>query len=131
MAIVTFDNTDIKTQYPFSYVLRTDTGSGNITKTHGFTVHGNGFVVVTISVATDSTSDYGSTLLYIWLNGYIKAFNYNRLTSSASQPQGGTLSVGLQVSDGDTISTQIDQTKNGSKTFRYYCFCVNCTVTYT
>ena len=131
MALTTFDDRKIEAQQPFSYVLFTDTGNNSVTKSHGFTVHGDGFVVVTISVATDSTNDYGSTLLYIWLNGYIKAFNYNRLTSGMAQGQGGTLSVGLQVSDGDSITTQIDQTKNGSKTFRYYCFCVNCTVTYS
>ena len=125
MPLLTFDNREIKTQLPFSHDYRTDTGNNSTTKHHYYTIQGDGYVVVTISVeCTGSTSDYGSTLCYVYLNNSLKSFGYNRVTTANTENQGGITSVGLEVKSGDVIHVQIDQTKNGAKTFRYYCFCV-------
>ena len=129
MALITFDDKVTNIPLPMSYDFQTDTASGEKTLYHYYTVSGDGFVIVSASVITDSTSSYGSSYGYINQKGVI--YNYNRLPSSLGQAQGVSMTAGIQVSDGDTLQMRITQTKGGSKTFMYSCLCYGCTVTYS
>ena len=131
MPLKTFDDRNIELTSNISHVFHTDSGSGNVSKTHYFDITGNGFVVVTASVrCTGSTNDYGTSSARIFLNGERIAQGYNRLTVANTEEQGISISAGLQVADGDVVEVGISQTKNGAKTFLYYCLCVGCTATY-
>ena len=137
MALITFDDKVTNIPLPMSYDFQTDTASGEKTLYHYYTVSGDGFVIVSASVITDSTSSYGSSYGYINQKGVNDSayttivYNYNRLPSSLGQAQGVSMTAGIQVSDGDTLQMRITQTKGGSKTFMYSCLCYGCTVTYS
>lgn len=131
MPLVTFDDRNVEQESNISHVFETTTGSGNTSQVHYFDIEGDGFVIVTCSVqTTGSTSDYGSSYGDIYLNSTVIVHNYNRLTTANTENQGIELSAGIQVSDGDEIQCRLTQTKNGAKTFRWYCLCVGCTATY-
>ena len=132
MSLVTFDNVDIISQTPISHDFRTESGNNEVTKNHYYTVSGNGFVVVTASVeTTGGTSDYGTSRIYIYCNDVLITFGYDRLAVANTENQGGGASATIPVTDGDVIHVQAYQSKNGAKTFRYYCLAVGCTVTYS
>lgn len=128
---ITFDNRNISLAGQISNVYQYETANGNTHKQHTFTISGDGFVVVTASVrCTGSTNDYGSSYGYIEKGGYRIVHNYNRLTTANTEQQGIEVCAGMQVSNGDVITVDLTQTKNGAKTFYYYCLCVGCTATY-
>lgn len=130
MPLVTFDDRNVNELENISLVSKSTTGSGETSQTHYFDITGNGFVVVTASVRTDTTSSCGSTMITIWHNGTAVGYGYNRWGSNLNQRQGGSATVTLQVSNGDTIQMQIEQTKGGSKTHWWSCLCFGCTATY-
>ena len=132
MALVTFDNRDLNKDISISHTFDTESGNNEVTKTHSYTVSGNGFVVVTASVqTTGSTSDYGTSRVQIYRNDVLITFGYNRLATANTENQGGAASATILVNDGDVIKVQVYQSKNGAKTFRYYCLAVGCTVTFS
>lgn len=135
MPLKTFDDRNIQLTDQISHVFQTDSGTNNVTKTHYFDISGDGFVVVSQSVRKyGSVSDYGSSYgdIYVTMNGTEQrvAHSYNRLTTANTEEQGLSMSIGLQVSDGDTIRMYLAQTTNGSKSFYYYILCIGCTATY-
>ena len=132
MPLVTFDDRDVNEDFlnKISHVSQSTTASGESSQTHYFDITGSGYVVVTASVRTDTTSSYGSTMITIWHNGTAVGYGYNRWGSSLNQRQGGSATVTLKVSNGDTIQMQIEQTKGGSKTHWWSCLCFGCTASY-
>ena len=130
MPLKTFDDRNVEMLSKMSLVSRTTSGSGETSQTHYFDITGDGFVIITASVRTDTTSSYGSTMITIWHNGNAVGYGYNRWGSNISQRQGGSDTVTLQVADGDVIQMQIEQTKGGSKTHWWSCLCFGCTATY-
>lgn len=132
MPLRTFDDRNIQLTDQISQVYNYESASGNTTKTHTYTISGDGFIVLTASVrCTGSTSDYGSSYGYIEKGGYRYAHNYNRLTAANTEQQGIEVCAGIQVSDGDVVTVYLAQTKNGAKTFYYNCLCVGCTATFS
>ena len=132
MSFITFESSDLIKDVPISHTFNTESGSNEVTKNHTYTVSGDGFVVVTASVeTTGSTNDYGTSRIYIYHNDVLITFGFNRLAVANTENQGGSASATIPVSNGDTIKVQAYQSKNGAKTFRYYCLAVGCTVTYS
>lgn len=117
----------IKTGNP-TFFSETETTTSSSTVSKNFTVSGNGYVVVSISVQTDAENDYGSTSAIITKNGATLAVCTHRLTAANTLRLAANACIGVTVSDGDIIGTELVSTKNGSKTLYRNFLCFGCTV---
>lgn len=84
------------------------------TKTLTWTVHGSGYVYVTASTRASANNDTGTAYVEILLNGNLVAVDLNRLTSASTVRISASTSAMMNVSDGDTITINLSNTKGGT-----------------
>lgn len=117
----------IKTGNP-TFIAETETTTSGNTVSKNFTVSGNGYIVVSISVQTDSTNDTGTTGASITKNGATLAACIHRLSAANAAILAANACIGVTVSDGGIIGTALFSTKNGTKTLYRNFLCFGCTV---
>ena len=120
-------NGTIKTGNP-TFLTETETTTSGSTVSKNFTVSGNGYVVVSISVQTDTGNDYGSTSAIITKNSATLAVCTHRSNVANPVRLAANACVGVTVSNGDIIGTELVSTKDGSKTLYRNFLCFGCTV---
>lgn len=102
------------------------TSTGTVSK--NFTVSGSGYIIASISIYSDNTTDYGTTRAAIYKNGTSFAVTSARSNTATNVELGANACVAFPVSNGDAIGTQFVCTKNGSKTLYRNFLCFGCTV---
>lgn len=117
----------IKTGNP-TFIAETETTTSGSSVFKNFTVSGSGYIVVSISVQTDTENDYGSTVAIITKNGATLAVCSHRLSSANTLRLAANACIGVPVSNGDIIGTELASTKNGTKTLYRNFLCFGCTV---
>lgn len=120
-------NGTIKSTLPTEFTDNTET-TQNSRITKSYTVSGNGFVMVTASIMTDTTSDVGSMSAYVLRNNEYIAYDANRLTVAASEKLGASVTVAVKVINGDVLTISLAATKNGSKNLFRRFLCFGCSV---
>ena len=93
------------------------------------TVHGNGFVLISISVITDDTSSYGTTGAVIVVGGNTVAADIKRYPSAYAQKQASSATIMRAFSDGDTFKVGMGSTRGGTKWYRRHYVAFGCTLT--
>lgn len=114
----TTDGNTIEIQYP----------------TTKYTVSGEGFLICTGYVRTDSTSDTGTAHAIIEHKisstgvNYYRAWNMYRLQTAQALEIGTCATAAFTVANGDTVDFLLGCSKNGTKRIRYTILCFGCTL---
>ena len=109
--------------------------SGNGDNNYYYTVNGDGWIIATIYVRSDSTNDYGSAIAGVYQTSISDGTEHARgwagtRTDTASNNEIGAEAVGaFKANSGDTVSLLAKCTKNGTKRIRYSIMCFGCTLT--
>lgn len=93
-----------------------------------YTVSGNGYIIATASIYTDSTSDTGNTYCIIYKNGNVMFGQAISIDTARAYVQGAGGSIAFTVSNGDTVELYCRSTKSGSKTIRRTVLAFGCTL---
>ena len=115
------------------YEERSVSGSGD--NYYNYTVNGDGWILATIYVRSDTTNDYGSAIVGVYQTPVSSGTEYARGWSMArtQSPDGtelGAEAVGAFIANsGDTVSLLAKCTKNGTKRIRFSIMCFGCTLT--
>lgn len=117
------------TPMPTEYVSNLTWTDWANTKTLTWTVHGSGFVYVTASTRASTNNDTGTTYAEILLNGNLVAVDLNRLTSASTVRLSASTSAMMNVSDGDTITINLSNTKGGTAEGYRRAMAFGCTLT--
>lgn len=102
---------------------------------YNYTVSGDGWIIATIYIRSDTTSDYGSAIAGVYQTPISDGTEYARgwsstRTDTASNNEIGAEAVGaFKANSGDTVSLLARCTKNGTKRIRYSIMCFGCTLT--
>lgn len=99
------------------------------TQTLTWTVHGSGFVYLTASTRASSNNDTGTAYVEILLNGNIVAVDLNRLSSAATLRLSASASAMMIVSDGNTITVNLSNSKGGTAEGYRRAMAFGCTLT--
>lgn len=118
----------IKNLNPYAYYNQSTT-TGNTNNETEFTVSGNGFVYVSASIYSDSTSDTGIIRTIISAAGHTYAQNQGTIDYARGYVIGSNASCMIPVSNGDVIKILLQSTKGGTKTMIQNLMCFGCTVT--
>lgn len=100
-----------------------------------YTVNGDGWILATIYVRSDTTNDYGSAIAGVYQTPIADGTEYARgwastRTDTASNNEIGAEAVGaFMANNGDSISLLVKCTKGGTKRIRFSIMCFGCTVT--
>lgn len=117
----------IKSILPTEFTDNTETEQ-NSRITKSYTVSGNGFVIVTASIMTDTTKDTGTMSAYVLRNNDYIAYDANRLTVEVPEKLGASVTVAVKVINGDVLTIALAATKNGSKNLFRSFLCFGCSV---
>lgn len=111
------------------------TVTGNVDNNYYYTVNGDGWIIATIYIRSDATSDTGTSICGVYhtpiASGeeYARGWSTTRL-QTAQAIETGTEAVGtFFANNGDTVSLLGRCTKNGTKRIRYSIMCFGCTLT--
>lgn len=104
----------------------TSTSATETTKT--WTANGAGIVIASVSVQTDTTSNYGNTEASIQKGSTLYAYDMNRFGSANASKFGAHASAAFVVQNGDVITLGGYSTKNGTKTYYYNAVSIGCTL---
>jgi hypothetical protein len=99
------------------------------TKTLTWTVHGSGFVYVSASTRSANNNDTATAYAEILLNGNLVAVELNRLSSAATLRLSANASVMMNVSDGDVITVNLNNSKGGTAEGYRRALAFGCTLT--
>lgn len=110
-------------------------GTSNSDNTYNYTVNGDGWIVATIYIRSDATSDTGTSVCGVYQTPissgeeFARGWSTTRL-QTAQSIEIGTEAVGIfKANSGDTVSLIARCTKNGTKRIRYSIMCFGCTLT--
>lgn len=110
-------------------------GTSNSDNTYNYTVNGDGWIVATIYIRSDATSDTGTSVCGVYQTPissgeeFARGWSTTRL-QTAQSIEIGTEAVGIfNANSGDTVSLLARCTKNGTKRIRYSIICFGCTLT--
>lgn len=111
------------------------TVTGNVDNNYYYTVNGDGWIIATIYIRSDATSDTGTSICGVYhtpiASGeeYARGWSTTRLQTTQAI-ETGTEAVGtFFANNGDTVSLLGRCTKNGTKRIRYSIMCFGCTLT--
>lgn len=102
---------------------------------YNYTVNGNGWILATIYVRSDTTNDYGSAIAGVYQTPISSGTEFARgwagtRTDTASTNEIGAEAVGaFKANSGDTVALLAKCTKTGTKRIRYSIMCFGCTLT--
>lgn len=109
--------------------------SSNTDNLYTYMVNGDGWIIATIYIRSDSTSDTGTSVCGVYQTPiasgeeYARGWSTTRL-QTAQAIEIGTEAVGIfNANSGDTVVLLARCTKNGTKRIRYSIMCVGCTLT--
>lgn len=94
-----------------------------------YTVTGNGYVIASCSVVTDTTSDVGWCWARIRRNTDAMAEQVTTMDTARAYQTGASVSCSFMVSTGDTISLLLQGNRNGTKTLLRTILAFGCTLT--
>ena len=108
--------------------------SSTTEQTYSYIVSGNGYIIATLYIRSDSTNDYGTLLARIdQLDGnnelFTRGWSAYRLSSAWAGEIGTEATACFYVSEGDTVSFIADSSKGGTKRIRYSALMFGCTLT--
>ena len=115
------------------YEERSVSGSGD--NSYNYTVNGDGWIVATIYIRSDTTSDTGTAVCGVYQTPIATGEEFARGWSTvrlqtAQATEIGTEAVGAFIANsGDTVSLLARCTKNGTKRIRFSIMCFGCTLT--
>lgn len=96
-----------------------------------YTVSGNGYVIASCSVASDTTSDVGWSMAQIRRDTTTLAHSYGNIDQARAYPNGAGVCVAFNVTNGQTITLILQGNKGGSKTLYRTILAFGCTLTST
>lgn len=109
--------------------------SSNEDNLYNYIVNGDGWIVATIYIRSDSTSDTGTSVCGVYQTPIASGVEFARGWSTtrlqtAQAIETGTEAVGIfNANNGDTVDLLARCTKNGTKRIRYSIMCFGCTLT--
>ena len=115
------------------YEERSVTSNGD--NSYNYTVNGDGWIIATIYIRSDATSDTGTCICGVYQVPIAEGAEYARGWSTvrlqtAQAVEIGTEAVGIfKANSGDTVSLLGRCTKDGTKRIRYSIMCFGCTLT--
>lgn len=115
------------------YEERSVTSNGD--NSYNYTVNGDGWILASIYIRSDTTNDYGSAIAGVYQTsistGELNARGWaGTRTDTASTNEFGAEAVGAFIANnGDSISVYAKCTKAGTKRIRYSIMCFGCTLT--
>lgn len=120
--------TDIVAGATEYYDTSSNTSTSGTETTKVWTASGAGIVIASVSVETDSTSNYGNTEASISKNSTRYAYDLNRFGSANTAHFGAHASAAFVVQAGDIITLGGYSSKNGTKTYYYNAVAIGCTL---
>lgn len=111
------------------------TASGTNENQYKYTVNGDGWILATIYIRSDTTNDYGSATAGVYQTPISSGVEYARgwsstRTDTASTNEIGAEAVGtFKANSGDTVTLLARCTKSGVKRIRYSIMCFGCALT--
>ena len=109
--------------------------NSNDNNEYKYTVNGDGWIIATIYLRSDTTSDTGTVVCGVYHTPIATGEESARGWSSARLQTATALEIGTEAvgafiaNRGDTISLLARCTKNGTKRIRYSIMCFGCTLT--
>lgn len=111
------------------------TTSASSEQQYKYTVNGDGWILATIYIRSDKTSDYGSAIAGVYQTPISTGTEFARGWASTRTDTESTNEIGAEAvgafiaNNGDSISLIAKCTKNGTKRIRYSIMCFGCTLT--
>lgn len=102
---------------------------------YDYTVNGDGWILATIYIRSDTTNDYGSATASVYQTSISDGVEYARGWASTRTDKASTNEIGAEAvgafmaNNGDSISLLVRCTKSGTKRIRYSIMCFGCTLT--
>ena len=117
-----------------SWIYEEKSTSTSDAQTYSYTVSGNGYIIATLYIRSDTSNDYGTMLTRIdQIDGnnetFTRGWSSFRNTVATTEEIGTEATACFYVSNGDTISFIAKGTKSGTKRIRYSAFSFGCTLT--
>lgn len=125
----------IKVNSPMpSWIYEEKSTSTSDAQTYSYTVSGNGYIIATLYIRSDTSNDYGTMLTRIdQIDGnndtFTRGWSSFRITAATTDEIGTEATACFCVSNGDTISFIAKGTKGETKRIRYSAFSFGCTLT--